>query len=102
TALLGADLRHEALLSYDRAPASAFWPREQIDATFAAIRDRDTLVSALTRAAETVPHDLATMGIVLARAAPGVDVAPPRPEADAELARWLGNQLASPESYAFA
>jgi SAM-dependent methyltransferase/uncharacterized protein YbaR (Trm112 family) len=101
-ALLGPDLRHEALLSYDRSPVNPSWPRERIDATFAAIRDRSTLEAALARAAETVPHGLGTMGIVLARTAPGVEVAPPRPESDLALARWLVNEVASLEYYSFA
>ena len=101
-ALLGDDLRHEALLCYDRSPVNPFWPRARIDATFDAIRDRDTLERALVRAAETVPHGPGTMGIVLARVAPGVHVAPARPEADPALARWLVNEVASLEYYTFA
>jgi uncharacterized protein YbaR (Trm112 family) len=42
------------------------------------------------------------MGILLAAIAPGVPVAPARPEADAELARWLVDEVASLEYYAFA
>jgi SAM-dependent methyltransferase len=101
-ALLGPDLRYEALLSYDRSPVNPSWPRARIDATFAAIRDRSTLEDALARAAETVPHGPGTMGIVLARTAPGVEVAPPRPESDLTLARWLVNEVASLEYYSFA
>jgi uncharacterized protein YbaR (Trm112 family) len=101
-ALLGDDLRHEALLSYDRSPVNPFWPRARIDAIFAAIRDRDTLERAVVRAAETVPHGPGTMGIVLARIAAGVPVAAGRPEGDPALARWLVNEVASLEYYAFA
>jgi SAM-dependent methyltransferase/uncharacterized protein YbaR (Trm112 family) len=101
-ALLGDDLRHEALLCYDRSPVNPFWPRARIDAIFDAIRDRDTLERALVHAAEAVPHGPGTMGIVLARVAPGVQVAPARPEADPALARWLVNEVASLEYYTFA
>ena len=101
-ALLGADLRHEALLSYPHAPVSPFWPRERIDETFAAIRDRATLDAALARAATTASHGPGTMGILLARLAPGTTVAPSRPEADTTLARWLVDEVASLEYYGFA
>jgi len=101
-ALLGPDLRHEALLSYDRSPVNPSWPRERIDATFAAIRDRSTLEEALVRAAATVPYGPGTMGIVLARTAPGVEVAPPHSGSDLALARWLVNEVASLEYYSFA
>jgi SAM-dependent methyltransferase len=101
-ALLGAGLRHEALLSYAHAPASPFWPRERIDATFAAIRDRPSLDAALVRAAQRAPHGPGTMGILLVWTAPGVEVAPARPETDAALARWLVDEVVSLEYYAFA
>ena len=101
-ALLGSDLRHEALLSYPDAPANLFWPRERIDATFAAIRDRPRMEAALVRAARPVPHGPGTMGIPLVWTAPGVEVAPARPEQDAALARWLIDEVASLEYYAFA
>jgi SAM-dependent methyltransferase/uncharacterized protein YbaR (Trm112 family) len=101
-ALFGPGLRHEALLSYPHAPANPFWPRDRIDATFAAIRDRASLEAALVRAAQSVEHRPGTMGILLAAIAPGVPVAPARPDADAELARWLVDEVASLEYYAFA
>ena len=42
------------------------------------------------------------MGIPLVWTAPGVEVAPARPEQDAALARWLIDEVASLEYYAFA
>ena len=101
-ALLGPDLRHEALLSFPHAPVNPFWPRARIDATFAAIRDRASLEAALVQAARSVPHGPGTMGILLVWTAPGVEVAPPRPAADASLARWLVDEVVSLEYYAFA
>jgi SAM-dependent methyltransferase len=101
-AFLGDDLRHEALLSYDLSPANPFWPRARIDAIFGAIRDRETLETTLIRATKMVPHGSGTMGIVLARIAPGVQVAPARPEGDPALAHWLVNEVASLEYYTFA
>lgn len=101
-ALLGPGLHHEALLSYPHAPVNPFWPRERIDAAFAAIRDRASLESALVRAAQPVPHAPGTMGILFAWTAPGVYVAPAHPEADAALARWLVDEVMSLEYYAFA
>jgi SAM-dependent methyltransferase/uncharacterized protein YbaR (Trm112 family) len=100
--MLGPDLRHEALLSYPHMPANPFWPRDRIDAAFTAIRDRPTLDAALVRAATPVPHGPGTMGILFAWIAPGVTVAPPRADADAALARWLVDEVASLEYYAFA
>ena len=40
--------------------------------------------------------------IVLARTAPGVEVAPPHSGSDLALARWLVNEVASLEYYSFA
>jgi SAM-dependent methyltransferase/uncharacterized protein YbaR (Trm112 family) len=89
-ALLGADLRHEALFSYADAPASPFWPRPWIDAAFAGIQDADALVDALVRAATPRPHGPGTMGILLVKVQPGTTPKPPLdPEADRALARWL-------------
>jgi SAM-dependent methyltransferase/uncharacterized protein YbaR (Trm112 family) len=101
-ALLGPDLRHEALLSYPHMPANPFWPRDRIDAAFAGIRDRATLDAALVRAATPAPHGPGTMGILFAWIAPGVRVGPARPDTDAALARWLVDEVASLEYYAFA
>src|SRR5262249_20878931 len=58
--------------------------------------------AALVRAARPVTHGPGTMGILLAWTAPGVEVAPARPEQDASLARWLVDEVASLEYYAFA
>lgn len=97
-ALLGADLRHEALFSYPDAPASPFWPRPWIDAAFAGIRDVDALVDALVRAATPRPHGPGTMGILLVKVQPDTPVRPPLdPEADRALARWLVETEASLE-----
>lgn len=97
-ALLGADLRHEALFSYTDAPASPFWPRPWIDAAFAAIRDVDALVEALVRAATPRPHGPGTMGILLVKVQPGTTLRPPLdPHAERALARWLVGTEASLE-----
>jgi uncharacterized protein YbaR (Trm112 family) len=101
-AIFGPGLHHQALLSYPHAPVNPFWPRARIDAAFAAIRDRSTLETALVRAATPTAHGPGTMGILLVRTAPNVVVAPPAPDADAELARWLVQEVASLEYYAFA
>ncbi len=100
--LFGDRLHHEALLSYPHAPVNPFWPRERIDATFAAIRDRASLDGALVRAAQPVAHAPGTMGILLVWTAPGVEVTPSCPATDAELARWLVDEVVSLEYYAFA
>jgi len=101
-AIFGQGLHHQALLSYPHSPVNPFWSRDRIDAAFAAIRDRATLEAALVRAATPVQHGRGTMGVLLVRAAPGVVVALPAPERDADLARWLVHEVASFEYYAFA
>jgi len=101
-ALLGPTLRHEALLSYLHAPVSPLWSRAQMDATFAAIRDRAALEAALVRAAQPTAPVYGSMGIVVVRTAPGVELTPPDPAGDAALARWLVEETASLEFYSFA
>ena len=101
-AIFGPGLHHQPLLSYPHSPVNPFWPRARIDAAFASIRERGALETALVRAATTTSHGPGTMGILLVRTAPGVEVAPPAPDRDAELARWLVHEVASFEYYAFA
>jgi SAM-dependent methyltransferase len=102
-AIFGPGLHHQPLLSYAHSPVNPFWPRDRIDAAFAAIRDRAALEAAVARAATPAAHGPGTMGILLARTAPGIGVAPPPgPDADAALAGWLVHEVASLEYYAFA
>jgi hypothetical protein len=54
----------------------------------------DALATALARAVGVGEHEPRSLGILVVKVMPGVDVAPPRPQNDPELARWLVEQTA--------
>ncbi len=97
TAIFGDDVHTENLLSPKDAPANQFARREDIDAAHGALRDTESLVAALCRAAAHRGHDRDAMGIVLMKAKPGVALRPER--SDAELARWLVAKAVEFERY---
>ena len=94
-ALLGSGLHHESLQHSPSFPADLLVPQqEQDEAAYAALRDVDALATALARAVGVGEHGPRSLGILVVKVMPGVDVAPPRPQNDPELARWLVEQAA--------
>lgn len=87
--LLGDGLQHENLLYDPDLPASAFDPPDRQAAAYAALHDIPALIEALTKAVAVGGHGPGAMGILLLKSMPGIVVRPLRPEADADLARWL-------------
>lgn len=100
-ALFGSGLHHESLQHSPSFPADLLVPaQEQDEAAYAALRDVDALVTALARAAAVGVHGPRSLGILLVKVMPGAGVTPPRPQMDAELARWLVAQAALIERHA--
>ena len=101
-ALLGHDLRHEALLCYDRSPVNPFWPRERIDAIFdgdprprhAGARAGPRRGDGAARAGDHGDHPRPRRTRRAGRAGPS--------RGGPALARWLVNEVASLEYYTFA
>ena len=100
-ALFGSGLHHESLQHSPSFPADLLVrQQEQDEAAYAALRDVDALVTALVRAAAVGEHGPRSLGILVVKLMPGVGVAPPRPQKDLELARWLVEQAALIERHA--
>jgi SAM-dependent methyltransferase len=100
-AIFGDGLRHENLLFAPTLPAGPFEPEEAQQAKYHALGDRDTLVNALCRAVSINDHRPGAMGVLLVKTQPGVELRPPRPENDPELARWLVGEVAAIERGGF-
>jgi SAM-dependent methyltransferase len=101
-AVFGPHWHHENLIHDPSLPISSFESAENQRAAYARIGDRESLIGALCRAASESRHVPGAMGILLVKPSPGVELAAPRPDGDAELAGWLIDQTAEFERFTIA
>ena len=101
-ALLGDDLRHEALLSYPLAGESVLAARAHRRDLRRDPRPRHAGARAGARRGAGAARAGAPWGSSSSASPPACRSRRPVPRRDAELARWLVNEVASLEYYAFA
>ncbi|HJQ83978.1 MAG TPA: methyltransferase domain-containing protein [Candidatus Binatia bacterium] len=99
-AIFGDGFHHERLLRGEAGPVNTFATPAEQAAACRAITDAETLADALCAAVEDGRHGAGAAGIVVVKAKDGAPIAPPRPGADRELARWLIAKAAFEEDFA--
>jgi hypothetical protein len=96
-ALLGGDTAHENLQYAPFEPVSPFASWADQDAVLARLRTADLVADRLCRAVADSGHGPGALGILFVKARSGAAVRPAKPNADAELARWLISEAAAEE-----